>query len=119
MARAPHCSPVTSAVVDRTPARDRAAVPERRRVGPPRRSCDRRRAAGSARRWAPAYLGGHAVGGTARRQLPGQPPVSANFLRPEHRADPMTSVSVGLARWAAELAPDPGDIELAQRSLLD
>ena len=31
----------------------------------------------------------------------------------------MTSVSVGLARWAAELAPDPGDMELAHRSLLD
>jgi 2-methylcitrate dehydratase PrpD len=31
----------------------------------------------------------------------------------------MTSVSVGLARWAAELAPEPGDMELADRSLLD
>ena len=31
----------------------------------------------------------------------------------------MTSVSVGLAQWAAELAPDPGDMELAHRSLLD
>jgi 2-methylcitrate dehydratase PrpD len=31
----------------------------------------------------------------------------------------MTSVSAGLARWAAELAPDPGDLELAHRSLLD
>jgi 2-methylcitrate dehydratase PrpD len=31
----------------------------------------------------------------------------------------MTSVSVSLARWAAELAPDPADAELADRSLLD
>jgi 2-methylcitrate dehydratase PrpD len=31
----------------------------------------------------------------------------------------MTSVGVGLARWAAEFAPGPGDAELADRSLLD
>src|SRR5271165_7139124 len=31
----------------------------------------------------------------------------------------MTSVAVTLARWAARLEPDPGDLELAHRSLLD
>ncbi len=31
----------------------------------------------------------------------------------------MTSVAVALARWAAELEPEPGDLELADRSLLD
>src|SRR5689334_19098352 len=31
----------------------------------------------------------------------------------------MTSVAVTLAEWAAELDPDPGDMELAHRSLLD
>jgi 2-methylcitrate dehydratase PrpD len=31
----------------------------------------------------------------------------------------MTSVAVALARWAAELEPEPGDLELAERSLLD
>src|SRR5690349_22888215 len=31
----------------------------------------------------------------------------------------MTSVAVTLAEWAAELDPDPGDLELAHRSLLD
>jgi 2-methylcitrate dehydratase PrpD len=32
---------------------------------------------------------------------------------------PMTSVAVTLARWAARLEPEPGDLELADRSLLD
>ena len=31
----------------------------------------------------------------------------------------MTSVAVTLARWAAQLKPEPGDLELADRSLLD
>ena len=31
----------------------------------------------------------------------------------------MTSVAVTLARWAARLEPEPGDLELADRSLLD
>ena len=31
----------------------------------------------------------------------------------------MTSVAVTLARWAAQLEPEPGDLELADRSLLD
>jgi len=31
----------------------------------------------------------------------------------------MTSVAVTLARWAADLQPSPGDLELAHRSLLD
>jgi 2-methylcitrate dehydratase PrpD len=31
----------------------------------------------------------------------------------------MTSVAVTLARWAAQLDPEPGDLELAGRSLLD
>jgi len=31
----------------------------------------------------------------------------------------MTSVAVTLARWAADLPPSPGDLELAHRSLLD
>src|SRR5438309_6179286 len=31
----------------------------------------------------------------------------------------MTSVAVALARWAADLEPEPGDLELADRSLLD
>jgi 2-methylcitrate dehydratase PrpD len=31
----------------------------------------------------------------------------------------MTSVAVTLARWAARLDPEPGDLELAHRSLLD
>src|ERR1700677_1395039 len=35
------------------------------------------------------------------------------------RGPMMTSVAVPLARWAAELAPAPGDLELADRSLLD
>lgn len=32
---------------------------------------------------------------------------------------PLTSVAVTLARWAERLAPEPGDLELADRSLLD
>jgi 2-methylcitrate dehydratase PrpD len=32
---------------------------------------------------------------------------------------PMTSVAVTLARWAARLEPEPGELELADRSLLD
>jgi 2-methylcitrate dehydratase PrpD len=31
----------------------------------------------------------------------------------------MTSAAMALARWAAELTPEPGDLELADRSLLD
>ena len=31
----------------------------------------------------------------------------------------MTSVTISLARWAAELTPDPDDVALADRSLLD
>jgi 2-methylcitrate dehydratase PrpD len=31
----------------------------------------------------------------------------------------MTSVALSLAQWAADLAPDPGDVALADRSLLD
>ena len=32
---------------------------------------------------------------------------------------PLTSVAVTLARWAERVAPEPGDLELADRSLLD
>ena len=32
---------------------------------------------------------------------------------------PLASVAVTLARWAERLAPEPGDLELADRSLLD
>src|SRR3954471_4538273 len=35
------------------------------------------------------------------------------------RGGHMASVAVTLAEWAAELDPDPGDLELAHRSLLD
>src|SRR5271165_6814045 len=38
---------------------------------------------------------------------------------PEGKEPRMTSVAVTLARWAARLEPDPGDLELAHRSLLD
>ena len=31
----------------------------------------------------------------------------------------MTSVAVALAQWAADLEPGPGDLELADRSLID
>src|ERR1700722_13432815 len=31
----------------------------------------------------------------------------------------MTSAATALAQWAAELTPEPGDLELADRSLLD
>src|SRR5271166_675377 len=38
---------------------------------------------------------------------------------PEGKEPRMTSVAVTLAQWAARFEPDPGDLELAHRSLLD
>ena len=38
---------------------------------------------------------------------------------PEGRIGRMTSVAMTLARWAARLEPEPGDLELADRSLRD